>query len=74
MPEKMYEEAEKELLNLLDWMADLAADPIGVEEPKRLPVESIDTCKKCPFFKGDVRMCAPQGMQLGINTDSSFQE
>ena len=74
MPEKMYEEAEKELLNLLDWMANLAADPIGVEEPKRLPVESIDTCKKCPFFKGDVRMCAPQGMQLGINADSSFQE
>jgi ATP-dependent exoDNAse (exonuclease V) beta subunit len=74
MPEKMYEEAEKELLNLLDWMANLAADPIGVEEPKRLPVESIDTCKKCPFFKGDVRMCAPQGMQLGVNADSSFQE
>ncbi|MFL2950946.1 MAG: 3'-5' exonuclease, partial [Candidatus Thalassarchaeaceae archaeon] len=74
MPQKMYEEAEKELLNLLDWMANLAADPIGVEEPKRLPVESIDTCKKCPFFKGDVRMCAPQGMQLGINADSSSQE
>jgi hypothetical protein len=74
MPEKMYEEAEKELLNLLDWMANLAADPIGVEEPKRLPLESIDTCKKCPFFKGDVRMCAPQGVQLGINADSSFQE
>jgi hypothetical protein len=74
MPEKMYEEAEKELLNLLDWMANLAADPIGVEEPKRLPLESIDTCKKCPFFKGDVRMCAPQGVQLGINAESSFQE
>jgi hypothetical protein len=55
-------------------MANLAADPIGVEEPKRLPLESIDTCKKCPFFKGDVRMCAPQGVQLGINAESSFQE
>ena len=74
MPEKMYEEAEKELLNLLEWMAHLAADPIGVDEPKRLPIESIDTCKKCPFFKGDVRMCAPQGIQLGVASNSSSQE
>ena len=68
MPQKMYEDAEKELLNLLDWVAILAADPNGVDEPKRLPLESVDTCKKCPFFKGDVRMCAPQGMDLGITS------
>ena len=73
MPEKMYKEAEKELLTLLDWMANLAADPNGIDEPKRLPMESIDTCKKCPFFKGDVRMCAPQGMELGVNADLSSQ-
>ena len=73
MPEKMYEEAEKELLSLFDWMANLAADPNGVDEPKRLPIEAIDTCKKCPFFNGDVRMCAPQGLGLGINSESSSQ-
>ena len=73
MPQKMYEDAEKELLNLLDWVAILAADPNGVDEPKRLPLESVDTCKKCPFFKGDVRMCAPQGMDLGITSALSSQ-
>ncbi len=73
MPEKMYEEAEKELLSLFDWMANLAADPNGVDEPKRLPIEAIDTCKKCPFFNGDVRMCAPQGLGLGVNSGSSSQ-
>tara|TARA_Y100000589_G_scaffold271512_1_gene264225 strand:- start:16789 stop:21762 length:4974 start_codon:yes stop_codon:yes gene_type:complete len=74
MPDGMYEEAEKELLNLFDWMAHLVADPNGTEEPKRLPLEFIDTCKKCPFFKGDVRLCGPQGMDLGINADFSYQE
>ena len=73
MPENMYEEAEKELLDLLQWVANLTANPNGTTEPKRLPLEFIDTCKKCPFFKGDVRMCGPQGMELGINGDLSFQ-
>ena len=73
MPDTMYEEAEKELLSLFNWMAHLVADPNGTEEPKRLPLEFIDTCKKCPFFKGNVRLCGPQGMNLGINADSSFQ-
>lgn len=73
MPEKLFVEAEKELLNLLDWMAKLTADPNGTVEPKRLPMEFIDTCKKCPFFKGDVRMCGPQGMELGINVEFSSQ-
>lgn len=74
MPDAMYEEAEKELLSLFDWMAHLVADPNGTGEPKRLPLEFIDTCKKCPFFKGDVRLCGPEGMNLGINADSSSQE
>lgn len=73
MPNKMYEEAEKELGRLLDWMANLTANPNGTDEPKRLPMEFMDTCKKCPFFKGDVRMCGPQGMELGFNADSSSQ-
>ena len=73
MPDKMCKEAEEELMNLLHWMATLTADPNGVDEPKRLPMEAIDTCKKCPFFNGDVRMCAPQGLELGINSDFSSQ-
>ena len=73
MPAEMYEEAETELRSLLDWMARLTADPNGIDEPKRLPMEFMDTCKKCPFFKGDVRMCGPQGMNLGFNADLSSQ-
>ena len=73
MPDKMCKESEEELLKLLHWMANLTADPNGVAEPKRLPMEAIDTCKKCPFFNGDVRMCAPQGLELGINSDLSYQ-
>ena len=73
MPDKMCKEAEEELIKLLHWMATLTADPNGVDEPKRLPMEAIDTCKKCPFFNGDVRMCAPQGLELGINSDFSSQ-
>ena len=73
MPAEMYEEAETELRSLLDWMARLTADPNGIDEPKRLPMEFMDTCKKCPFFKGEVRMCGPQGMNLGFNADLSSQ-
>ena len=73
MPDTMYKEAKKELLKLLDWMARLAADPNGVDEPKRLPIEALDTCKKCPFFNGDIRMCGPQNLALGVTFDSSFQ-
>ena len=61
-------------MGLLGWMANLAANPNGMDEPKRLPKESIDVCKKCPFFKGDVRMCAPEGMELGITAHLSSQE
>ena len=74
MPQKMFDDAEKELMGLLGWMANLAANPNGMREPKRLPMESIDVCKKCPFFKGDVRMCAPEGMELGITAQLSSQE
>ena len=74
MPQKMFEDAEKELIGLLGWVANLAANPNGMGEPKRLPMESIDVCKKCPFFKGDVRMCAPEGMELGITAHLSSQE
>tara|TARA_B100000614_G_C14486571_1_gene468936 strand:- start:842 stop:1201 length:360 start_codon:yes stop_codon:yes gene_type:complete len=73
MPDTMYKEAKKELMKLLDWMARLAADPNGVDEPKRLPIEALDTCKKCPFFNGDIRMCGPQNLALGVTFDSSFQ-
>ena len=67
MPQKMYEEAQNELASLLEWIAVLTANQNDVSEPKRLPMDSIDTCKKCPFYKGELRMCGPDGADLGIN-------
>jgi hypothetical protein len=66
MPAEMYEEAQNELSMLLEWIARLTANQNDVSEPKRLPMESIDTCKKCPFYKGELRMCGPEGTELGI--------
>jgi hypothetical protein len=66
MPTEMYEEAQIELSMLLEWIARLTANQNDVSEPKRLPMESIDTCKKCPFYKGELRMCGPEGTELGI--------
>ena len=67
MPLKMYEEAQTELSSLLEWIAALTANENVVREPKRLPIDSIDICKKCPFYKGELRMCGPEGTDLGIN-------
>jgi len=67
MPLKMYEEAQTELSSLLEWIAALTANENVVSEPKRLPIDSIDICKKCPFYKGELRMCGPEGIDLGIN-------
>ena len=66
MPQKMYEEAQTELSSLLEWIAALTANENVVSEPKRLPIDSIDICKKCPFYKGELRMCGPEGTDLGI--------
>ena len=63
----MYEDAQNELSTLLEWIATLTANRDGVSEPKRLPIDSIDTCKKCPFYKGELRMCGPDGLDLGID-------
>ena len=66
MPVAMYEEAQNELSMLLHWIAKLTANQDDISEPKRLLMDSIDTCKKCPFYKGELRMCGPEGTDLGI--------
>ena len=66
MPVEMYEEAQIELSILLEWIARLTANQNEISEPKRLPMDAIDICKKCPFYKGELRMCGPEGTDLGI--------
>jgi superfamily I DNA/RNA helicase len=61
-----YEEAKATLSKHLHWMAQLAATPDSLEEPSRLPVESTHLCSQCPFSRGEIRLCGPEGTPLGI--------
>ena len=61
-----FEEAQQELNGHLQWIGHLAAAPQSLEEPDRLSPEAAEPCKTCPFYRGDVRLCAPAGEALGI--------
>ena len=62
-----YAEAKTTLSTHLHWMAQLAAIPDALEEPPRLPAESADICSQCPFSRGEIRLCGPEGTPLGLN-------
>ena len=61
-----YAEAKTTLSAHLHWMAQLAAIPDALEEPPRLPAESTDICSQCPFSRGEIRLCGPEGTPLGL--------
>ena len=61
-----YAEAKTTLSAHLHWMAQLAAIPDALEEPPRLPAESADICSQCPFSRGEIRLCGPEGTPLGL--------
>jgi hypothetical protein len=58
-------EAKITLSEHLNWMAQLTATPDVLEEPARLPVESAHICSQCPFSRGEIRLCGPEGVKLG---------
>jgi len=31
----------------------------------RLPIEEEQTCSQCPYYRGNIRLCAPDGVALG---------
>jgi len=36
----------------------------------RLPIEEEQTCRQCPYYRGNIRLCAPNGISLGaVETD-----
>ena len=57
-----YAKAKHELNELLEFMGVLSANPNVVEEPSRINDES--TCKKCPFYSGEIKLCGPQSFDL----------
>jgi hypothetical protein len=61
-----FEGAQQDLNEHLQWIGHLAAAPQSLEEPDRLSPEASEPCKTCPFYRGDVRLCAPAGEALGI--------
>ena len=61
-----YSEAKITLGEHLHWMAHLAATPDALQEPSRLPIESAHICSQCPFSRGEIRLCGPEGVELGV--------
>ena len=60
LTEKQYETSKQDLQNHLNWIAELAAEPESVVEPERLVGAENSTCMKCPFYRGDIKLCGPQ--------------
>ena len=57
-----YEQAKSDLHSLLEYMAALSATPRLIEEPER--ITDFDTCMKCPFFSGEIKLCGPKSVRL----------
>jgi len=51
--------------DLMRWMVHLSIDPEAIEEPERLPSDEAGTCAGCPYYRGRVRLCGPEGEPLG---------
>ena len=60
LTEKQYETSKQDLQNHLNWIAELAAEPESVVEPERLVGAENSICMKCPFYRGDIKLCGPR--------------
>ncbi|MEL0331115.1 MAG: UvrD-helicase domain-containing protein [Candidatus Poseidoniales archaeon] len=59
-----FDRAKEDLRAHLDWRATVHLDAL-IEEPERLESGS-ETCRQCPFYRGDLRRCGPKGEPLGF--------
>ena len=59
-----FEQAKEDLRAHLNWRASVHLNP-HMEEPPRLP-SGAETCRQCPFYRGDLRRCGPEGEPLGF--------
>jgi ATP-dependent exoDNAse (exonuclease V) beta subunit len=60
LTEQEYVQSKKDLQNHLNWIAELAAEPKSLSEPERLEGAENATCMKCPFYRGDIKLCGPK--------------
>ena len=66
LSEEEFSQARTDLNKQLQWIGHLAAVPDSLEEPPRLDAHDAHHCQTCPFFAGKVRLCGPQGSELGF--------
>ena len=59
-----FEQAKDVLRNHLKWRTAVHLNP-ELAEPPRLKAGSM-TCTMCPFYRGDLRRCGPEGEPLGF--------
>ena len=60
-----WEEVASEFSDHLEMLARVSVtDHLQEANFPRLPEEQQETCHRCPFFLGDVRICAPEGWPL----------
>ncbi|MEC8264697.1 MAG: hypothetical protein VX011_04110, partial [Candidatus Thermoplasmatota archaeon] len=60
-----YDAHRTEAQQIMRWKAQLSVDPAAVPEPPRLEADAAEPCKKCPFYRGGIRLCGPEGEDLG---------
>ena len=60
-----YDAHRAEAQQIMRWKAQLSVDPAAVPEPPRLAADAAEPCKKCPFYRGGIRLCGPEGEDLG---------
>jgi hypothetical protein len=65
MSDKQFEQSLSDLMELIQWMGEVAASDEDLQGPVRLPMSEEAICRKCPFNSGKIKICGPQGELLG---------
>ena len=58
----------------LAWMAELSAEANSLQEPDRLEGLDNATCKQCPFYRGDIKLCGPKHLSIPLIKSFSDQQ
>ena len=65
MTDDDYSQSLEDLDSLIKWIGEIAAMGEGAEAPARLPMAESSTCETCPYYKGSIKLCGPEGERLG---------
>lgn len=65
MTDADYEKAKEDLDSLVKWIGETAAMGDDFEAPNKLPMAKIETCYKCPYYSGAIKLCGPEGEKIG---------